>query len=270
MKINSRNGKSYSVIAVTSCKGGIGKSTVSAGLGEAFSMLGHRVLVIDCDFSNRCLDLCFGCQDRASFGIDDLAASSVSAENCAVEIETEKLYLIPGPKPGAAVFGAEELCRAVEKTAETLSCDTVIIDTPGASEGILGAVSASCDAALIVVSHNPTSVRGAEKTGELLAGFGVRERYLVVNRFDPHAVLRGKRSGIAELIDSTGIPLIGVIPDSPELELSAEHGISISGIKRDRHYAVKAFTELAERLGGERIPLMSYYSERKRRRLVCS
>ena len=39
-------------ILVTSCKGGVGKSTVSAGLAIALSRMGKKVLLIDFDLGN--------------------------------------------------------------------------------------------------------------------------------------------------------------------------------------------------------------------------
>ena len=49
---------------VTSAKGGVGKSTVCANLGAALAESGKRVLLIDCDIANRCLDLMLGLQDE--------------------------------------------------------------------------------------------------------------------------------------------------------------------------------------------------------------
>ena len=44
-------------IAVVSGKGGTGKTSLTAGVGEALALMGHRVLCIDCDAGLRNLDL---------------------------------------------------------------------------------------------------------------------------------------------------------------------------------------------------------------------
>ena len=42
---------------ITSGKGGVGKSTVTVGLGRALAQRGRRVLLVDCDAGLRSLDL---------------------------------------------------------------------------------------------------------------------------------------------------------------------------------------------------------------------
>ena len=64
---------STQVILFTSCKGGVGKSTVCANLAMAVALRGRRVLLIDCDFGNRCLDLVAGLSDKVIYDIADLA-----------------------------------------------------------------------------------------------------------------------------------------------------------------------------------------------------
>ena len=48
------------IIAVTSGKGGTGKSTICAGLGYTLAKQGHRTLIIELDFGLRCLDIMLG------------------------------------------------------------------------------------------------------------------------------------------------------------------------------------------------------------------
>ena len=262
--------RDYCVIAVTSCKGGIGKSTIAANLSYALSQIGRKVLCVDCDFSNRSLDLFFGCEDRAKFGVSDLVSGRAGPADTVVRLLSDRLFFIPGSSDGTSLFDTDSFSRALGAAVAHSSCDTVIIDTPGASEEILDVCCSVSDAGLIAVSHNPASVRGAEKTGRLLAGYGVGSRYLVINRFDARAVAEGRRLGINSLIDAVNIPLIGVIPDSPKLEAAQESGRTAASVEGDRTRAAAAFAELAARLTGKNIPLMSYLPERRRRILICS
>ena len=59
-------------ILVSSLKGGIGKSTVALGIAAALADRGKRVLLLDCDDGNRCLDLMMGIEDRVLYDLSDV------------------------------------------------------------------------------------------------------------------------------------------------------------------------------------------------------
>ena len=84
-------------ILVTSCKGGVGKSTVSAGLAIALSRMGKKVLLIDFDLGNRSLDLMLGMEDNLIYDICDLTGGRVDCESV--------VHLVPG-YPNLAFIGA--------------------------------------------------------------------------------------------------------------------------------------------------------------------
>ena len=60
------------IIAVTSGKGGTGKSTVCAGLGYTLAKQGHRTLIIELDFGLRCLDIMFGMETRIDHDLGEV------------------------------------------------------------------------------------------------------------------------------------------------------------------------------------------------------
>ena len=64
--------KDAQIILFTSCKGGVGKSTVCANLAMTMATLGKRVLLIDCDFGNRCLDIITGLSSETVYDIGDV------------------------------------------------------------------------------------------------------------------------------------------------------------------------------------------------------
>ena len=271
MSINQqpyKNSDGLYVFVVTSCKGGIGKSTVCANLAVALANAGRRVLCVDCDYSNRSLDLIFGVDCKLAPGIDRYIYEKLEPAAVLMKIREDRLWFIPGPEKGRILFTRDEFMARVRDAALFNKCDTVLIDTPGASDGILPVVAPLADTGIVVASHMPTSIRGAEKTGKMLAELGVEERFLIVNRFDAHAVLAGIRPGVNDLIDQTYIRLIGVVPDSKTLELAQEDGILADEIAKDRDRTADAFAEIADRLLGGRKPLMSYLPAGMRKRLT--
>ena len=66
-----------SVTVITSGKGGVGKSTVTASLGAALAARGRRVLLIDCDAGLGSLDHMLGILDHRVFDIADVVSGAV-------------------------------------------------------------------------------------------------------------------------------------------------------------------------------------------------
>ena len=65
-----RNGAAMSkIIAVTSGKGGTGKSSICSELGFALAKQGHRTLIIELDFGLRCLDIMLGVKDDIKYDL---------------------------------------------------------------------------------------------------------------------------------------------------------------------------------------------------------
>ena len=126
-------------ILVTSCKGGVGKSTVSAGLAIALSRMGKKVLLIDFDLGNRSLDLMLGMEDDLIYDICDLTGGRVDCESV--------VHLVPG-YPNLAFIGApfryeggmteEALSDALHRLEEVYGFDFILVDTSGARIGRAG------------------------------------------------------------------------------------------------------------------------------------
>ena len=59
-------------IVITSGKGGVGKTTVTANLGQAIAALGEKVLLIDVDFGLNNLDVVLGLENSVVYDIFDV------------------------------------------------------------------------------------------------------------------------------------------------------------------------------------------------------
>ncbi|MBQ4137769.1 MAG: P-loop NTPase, partial [Clostridia bacterium] len=85
-------------VLVTSCKGGIGKSTVAANLSMALATAGFSVIAVDCDFRMRCLDLIMGFENRAVFNIYDVAKGRCELDRAVIkDTRSDSLYFLAAP-----------------------------------------------------------------------------------------------------------------------------------------------------------------------------
>ncbi len=257
----------YRRIFVTSSKGGVGKSTVTANLAYAFAALGLRTLVVDFDLSNRSLDMLFGCDTRVLYDVGDLI-SGIAAPKDVIIRRSRHLFFIPGyarveRAPSRASFEAA-LLRAEKYTR----ADVVLIDTSGSADGSAKIASRLSDAALVVSTESAVSVRAAESSALALQEAGVDKLWLVINRFHT-TVFKKDTAAVSDIIDRTRLPIIGLVPHSDYLAKEQEYGRLIyDADKRDN--CRYAFRNIARRFLGDSVPLFDGFSHMSdwRRRLL--
>lgn len=253
-------------IIVTSCKGGVGKSTVASNLALSLAKREKKVLLIDFDYGVRCLDLILGCEDEVIFDFSDLLAPNTSAEKVILHgVKTPTLDLCAAPHSSAFLSMKDSCSNAILTLIESQKYDYIIADNP-AGQACFDIFPALSPKAIIVTSHPMTSLRAAELTSESLESVGIKQKMLVINNFDQASVLNRTRPGIIEIADRISIQLLGVIPFDPVLMQAQEHGILASEIGHSN--ASHAFSNIAARLIGENIPLMMGFKKCKRRRLL--
>ena len=219
-------------LLVASSKGGVGKSTTALGLAAEFARLGKRVLLADLDCASRSLDLLTGCADDALFSFSDLFSGR----------EPEELVTVPyGQLPELRLLSApsarrmRELCaergmteagliaEGLEKLVDRKDFDVVICDTGGGLDYACAAAP-YFPLALVVSSQSRTSVRAAEYAASRLERSGARMMRLCVCAFDLSAVKREKRAGVIEMIDSSLLQCVGVIPYDEKLQRFQDRG----------------------------------------------
>lgn len=236
------------LIAVTSGKGGVGKSSVSVNLASALSSEGNSVLLIDLDAGMRCLDLLLGLSDSLVFDLGDILSGEKTLEEVVL---TSSIY------PGVSLIAAP-LSGKIEpgqlgdflKTLPDLY-DFIILDFPAGSLDELYSSLPGYTEAIVVCNADAVSIRDAGLMGNGIKGLGLLSARLVLNRADFSHMKQGITANIDEVIDSTGLRLIAVIPQSADLYYSACAGEPLG--KKTKAY--KAFNRLAKRILGYDIPL---------------
>ena len=248
-------------VMVTSFKGGVGKSTITANLGMTLAKRGKRVLALDCDFNMRCLDLILGLESHIIYDICDVCRGTVPFSKAVItDPRSDNFFFCPAPYANGEMVSAHRFREVLEQAADEYQLDYILIDTPGDMSSVLDSVADACDKALIVATHQPTSIRAAEKTSSILSDKGIADRRLIINNFDAAAVRRKARPGIIDIIDRTYVQLIGVIPASNELAELQESGSLVDTIPNSDVKA--AFDNMAKRLEGQSVPLFENFGGR--------
>ena len=237
-------------IAVTSGKGGTGKTSVTGGVAAALAQLGRSVLCIDMDIGLRNLDLSLGLSDRALMDFTDAAQGRCPLSRAAVSHpQLPKLALLTAPMTLPPDLTPDQVCALLDAAR---SCyDYVLMDSPAGLGPGFRLATAGADRALVVSTSDASSLRDAQRTVEELSRLS--QIHLVMNRVQPR-LLRRLRTTIDDAMDAAGLPLIGVVPEDPRVILSANLGQPL--LPGGRPGAAAACGNIARRLDGQRVPIM--------------
>src|SRR5690348_10169325 len=130
-------------IVVTSGKGGVGKTTITANLGVALALTGARVCLIDTDTGLRNLDLVLGVEQRIVFDLVDVIKGDCRLQQALIrDRRNANLYFLPASqRADKSAVTPDDMKRVVASLRE--SFEFVVIDCPaGIEEGFQAAIAA--------------------------------------------------------------------------------------------------------------------------------
>ncbi|MFW6118987.1 MAG: MinD/ParA family protein [Planctomycetota bacterium] len=181
------NGTSARVIAVTSGKGGVGKTNVAVNLAVSLRMMGKKVLLLDADVSLGNVDVLLGLSVRHD--LRDVLLHDRELEQVVVEGPR-------GVKIMPAASGVEAMTRLSDQQVERFlddfrrfcaPMDYVVVDTaPGVSPVVMNCLQAADDAVL-VTNPEPTSLTDAYALLKVLygrPGTDGKPVFVVMNQID--------------------------------------------------------------------------------------
>ena len=180
------------VYAVTSGKGGVGKTNITANLATVMARAGKRVLVIDADLGLANTEIIMGVKPRYHFG--DLITRGLSIEDVMVECPGGAMLLPAGSGVAALTHLTDEqkmrFVEAVDPLEEMF--DVVLIDSgAGIGENVIFFVGAAQEA-ILVVSPEPTSLVDAYAAVKVLSQkAGVQTFNVIVNPVVDEMAARG-------------------------------------------------------------------------------
>ncbi len=183
MKEQRQSSGPLRVIAITSGKGGVGKTNVAVNLATLAAKAGKRVLIIDGDLGLANVEIVLGITPQYHFG--HLLESTLPIEEL-LATGPHGIKILPAGSGLQALTALDDaqkmrLVTAVESLEE--SFDIVLIDSgAGIGDNVLFFVGAAQEAVL-VVSPEPTSLTDAYAAVKVLSlSAGVRHFNVVVNQ----------------------------------------------------------------------------------------
>ena len=117
-------------IVITSGKGGVGKTTVTANLGFRLASLGKRVCITDADFGLNNLDVVTGVENLVVYDVVDCIEGKCRAKQALIQSPVNKnLYILPAVH---SFFKGEVSSENLKELIDGLSpsFDYILIDCP--------------------------------------------------------------------------------------------------------------------------------------------
>ena len=257
------------VMVVTSGKGGVGKTTSSASLGAALAQAGQNVVVVDFDVGLRNLDLVMGAERRVVFDLVNVVQGDAKLPQALIrDKRLETLSLLPASQTRDKDALTEDgVRRVVDELRERF--DWVICDSPAGIEKGATMAMRFADLAVVVTNPEDSSVRDSDRIIGLLdskteaaeAGRDI-EKHLLITRYDPARAQRGEMMSIDDVLEILAIPLVGVIPETPDVLTASNLGCPIT-LHNPTSTAARAYSDVARRLLGESIPMAQPTPERR-------
>lgn len=172
--------KKAKVLAITSGKGGVGKTNFAINLAISIKRLGHKVLVLDADLGLANVEILTG--TNAKYTILDLILGRKSINEIIIT-GPEEIKLISGGSglEELSVMDEENINRLIEELERLeSSIDFIIIDTGAGISDLVTKFVMAADEVIVVTTPDPTSIMDAYTMIKTLINNGYESKLNVV------------------------------------------------------------------------------------------
>jgi len=241
------------VIAVTSGKGGTGKTTVAAAISSCLAVLEYKTLCIDFDAQLRNLDLALGMTDFAVKDFMDVVNGDTDIMTaCTESPKIPNLFFLSAPPAEIPKDINDKALRAMFDDIRA-NFDYCIVDTPAGIGAGFRLAHTDVDMSIIVTTGDLASLRDANRTASEVREMNEEVNLrLIVNRVFPKN-LRVVRTNIDDIIDTIGVQLLGIIPEDKYIFRALHKNMPL--ILYKKRLSAYDFLDAARRITGEDVPL---------------
>ena len=240
------------LIAVLSGKGGTGKTSVCAGIATAMASSGLKILCIDCDIGLRNLDISLAMSDSGALSFLDICSGDYPLSASAQHPLYPSLHFLTAPVNQAPETIDQKAFGQMLDRARSVY-DYIFIDAPAGIDAGFRLAANFADRCILVTGPSPAAIRDASRAGEKLELMGKTNIRLIVNRVSKR-LFTGMSLTVDDVMDSTGLPLLGIIPEDTNVTLAAAFGQPLLKF-RPRSSAIQACRRIANRLQGLPVPI---------------
>ena len=221
--LTGNSGAAPRVIAVTSGKGGVGKTNIVGNLAIAFRRMGKKVLIFDADLGLANIDIIFGIHPQNN--IDAVIRGEQKLSEIIVE-GPEGVSIIP------ASSGIEEVANLTEGQKLNLlgefdnlndKFDIMLIDTGAGISSNVVYFNLAAQERLVVVTPEPTSITDAYALLKVMfSRYGTKEFTILMNMVKDEKEAKSVFKNLSNVADRflVGISLdyAGYIPGDEDLK----------------------------------------------------
>ncbi len=243
------------IIVVTSGKGGVGKTTVTANLGAGLAHMGAKTVLVDTDIGLRNLDVVMGLENRIVYNLVDVVEGNCRLKQALIRDKNDpNLFLLPAAQTrDKSAVTPQQMKKLTEDLKEKF--DYVILDCPaGIEQGFFNAI-AGAERAIVVTTPEVSAIRDADRIIGLLESNEISKIDLIINRLRMNMIRKGDMMSVEDVVEILAVNLLGAIPDDDDIVIATNQGEPLAG---NGTLAGEAVFNICRRISGEAVPLMDF------------
>ena len=227
-------------IVVTSGKGGVGKTAVTANLGMHLAEKKQRVCLIDMDIGLNNLDVVMNLDDRVVYTICDVIEGKCRLKEALIFDDVYPLLCVlsSGSLNNNLSISIADIKKVLNELHNMF--DYILIDCPaGIDIGFKRAVSCA-DEALVVTTPHLSSVKDADKVVTILNSYNITSKRFVINRARGDLIQDKIMIDIYDIGKILNIDFGGVIPEDDKIITATSENISNNRVAVNRAFDILA------------------------------
>jgi len=245
------------VIAITSGKGGVGKTNIAVNLAVSLARQGQEVVLFDGDLGLANVDIALGLKPR--YDIRHVLSGERHLEEVLLE-GPHGIRVVPASSgiSGMTRLSSSERASIIRAFSDLeRRVDTLIVDTGAGIDGSVLTFCSACQAVVVVICDEPSSITDAYALIKVLnKECGVHQFQLLANMVESDAhgrSLYAKLSRVASRFLDVSLGYVGAVPRDIYMRKAVQQQGAVVDLY-PRSDCAKALTRLADKIDSSVTP----------------